>query len=148
MIECLLRLVVDTHRAKSLLSLLKQFNFVCCKENSQKTIYPENCIIFTESNKEEQKCFCDMAALHRFLNPLPELHLVEETKNPELSEKLAAMPLLNVGGSNKKIHKKWQQCPLSSPSSSMFLPPASYASLPPYPPPITNMTSRTPLPLL
>ena len=46
-----------------------------------------------------------MAALHRFLNPLPELHLVEATKNPELSEKLAAMPLLNVGGSNKNHDK-------------------------------------------
>ena len=94
------------------------------------------CIIFIASNKVGNKnAFVTWQPLHRFLQPhhtKPQLHLgagqgsAKATKNVELSEKVP---------------------PARSPSSSMFLQPASYASLPPYPPPITNMTSA-PLPLI
>ena len=129
MIECLLRVATYTRKITFVFGAIV-FCLLQGKTQSAGKLHH----LHHEQQAEEQKCLCDMAALHRFLHQLR---------------------LSFIWCQQQKIwsfQKNWHQCsPPSlarSPSSSMFLQPASCASLPPYPPPITNMTStqRQPTP--
>ena len=127
MIECLLRVATYTRKITFVFGAI-----VFCLLQGKTQSAGELHHLHREQQAEEQKCLCDMAALHRFLSFI----WWQQQK---------------IWSFQKNCHQCSPPPSLArSPSSSMFLQPASCASLPPYPPPITNMTStqRQPTPPL